>query len=144
MQRFIYSNDVLSVCSLAHKLPTIILSVMLGSRFLKAFLLSALAISTNAMTIAGRPGQMIKPYKRELLQDIVVCSERYGSTTGPLLTSARHGTIARSLSTAKEFSSTAANFIPFACLYQVYGSISFRRSRLSATTEYRSTPTGLC
>jgi hypothetical protein len=44
---------------------------MLFGKLCQAALLSAAAVQTAAMTIAGRPNMMIKPYKRELLQDIV-------------------------------------------------------------------------
>lgn len=44
---------------------------MFGSSVIKAALLSALAVSADALAIAGRPNTLIKPYKRELLQDIV-------------------------------------------------------------------------
>lgn len=44
---------------------------MFGSQALKAALLSALAVSTDALAIGGKPNFMIKPYKRQALQDIV-------------------------------------------------------------------------
>lgn len=48
---------------------------MFGPAVLKAALLSALAISANALTMGGKPSQMIKPYKRAPLQDIVTWDE---------------------------------------------------------------------
>ena len=41
----------------------------------QAALVSAAAVQTAAMTIGGKPNMMVKPYKRELLQDIVTWDE---------------------------------------------------------------------
>jgi len=38
-------------------------------------LLSVVAVQTAALAISGKPNLMIKPYKRELLQDIVTWDE---------------------------------------------------------------------
>ena len=48
---------------------------MFGSRLVKAALLSALALSADALVIGGKANQMIKPYKRAPLQDIVTWDE---------------------------------------------------------------------
>lgn len=49
---------------------------MLGSTFIKAALVAALAITSEALAIK-KPNlnELIKPYKRELLQDIVTWDE---------------------------------------------------------------------
>ena len=39
--------------------------------FLSVVALYSLALQASGLTIGGKPNQMIKPYKREVLQDIV-------------------------------------------------------------------------
>ena len=41
--------------------------------FFSAVALCSLALQVSSLTMGGKPNQMIKPYKREVLQDIV-CS----------------------------------------------------------------------
>ncbi|KAF2089080.1 glycoside hydrolase family 35 protein [Saccharata proteae CBS 121410] len=48
---------------------------MLAIGPLRALLLSCLAVQTIALVIGGKPNQVIKPYKREALQDIVTWDE---------------------------------------------------------------------
>lgn len=48
---------------------------MLFRKICHAALLSVAAIQATALTIGGKPNLMIKPYKREPLQDIVTWDE---------------------------------------------------------------------
>lgn len=48
---------------------------MLFSKLCQAALLSLAAVQTTALTIGGRSGLVVKPYKREPLQDIVTWDE---------------------------------------------------------------------
>lgn len=48
---------------------------MLFSKLCHAALLSVAALEATALTIGGKPNLMIKPYKREALQDIVTWDE---------------------------------------------------------------------
>lgn len=48
---------------------------MLFHKLLYAALLSCAALQTSALTLGGKPKQLIKPYKRAPLQDIVTWDE---------------------------------------------------------------------
>ena len=48
---------------------------MAYGRALKLLLLSCFALHAASLVLQGRPGALIKPYKRELLQDIVCLAD---------------------------------------------------------------------
>jgi hypothetical protein len=48
---------------------------MLFNKLVQGALLSVAVVQTAALAISGKPNLMIKPYKRDVLQDIVTWDE---------------------------------------------------------------------
>jgi hypothetical protein len=82
-------------------------------KYAGALALSCLAIESAARTVGYSPGQLIKPYKRAPLQDIV--SFGCSSVVSGLCTDLNYRLLGMStlyLFTENESSFTAVNFIP--------------------------------